>query len=302
MIQLDKIKNRVEKEIFTPILCLQELEEGVMNYTYELTTKYRQYILKINPIGRDNISIKESNAIKICNNYKINVPQLLICHKSDSIIENSFLLYKKLEGTSLNHIYKALNASEIEKITTQLSSHFNIISSINLPLAGDTIDFKKFTNQSWQDFLLQEIDGGIDFLIKNKISTVDKIDNLRKQLENDVNKLELKESCFVWADFDPSNIIIDTNLNFNGFIDFEGVISGDPEYALGCFIAKYGYDTFSSMLIGKLDCNIKKLDLYAIIRYLRLIKYSNDKLPTGKKRDEIKDFLPYAYNLTNHLL
>jgi thiamine kinase-like enzyme len=164
------------------------------------------------------------------------------------------------------------------------------------------MDFVSFTNVNWKDFLIKESDMALSFLSSSNFLTRKKIERLNTYLKLQIDETHFVNSNFVWADFDPSNIIIDENNNLSGFVDFEGVIGGDPAYALGCLIAKYGYNELTSSLTEQLDFQKEKLNFYAIIRFLRLIKYSQYTLPTGRDRDNIDDFLPYASKLITILL
>jgi fructosamine-3-kinase len=302
MIELRKIKKQIEEKLSSKIQSSSKINEGVMNFVFDVEVDSSEYILKVNPLDRKDIAIKESNAIMISHSEGCRVPNVILAKKSSSNIDSSFLFYKKIQGGSLNLKFDTLCKTDVLKITTQIADDFKIMSSIKLDGFGETFDFNKFSNKTWKDFLRIESKEAIDYVSGKKLFNCEQISKLENYIDKEIENIGVIHSSFVWTDFDPSNIIIDKNNNFAGFIDFEGVIGGDPEYALGCLIAKFGFDNFTEQLIKQLNYPKDRLEFYAVIRYLRLIKYSDHPLPTGIERNDINYFLPYANKVISSIV
>ena len=302
MVDLNGIKKQLEEVIDSKIIDISPVEEGVMNFTYEVQSESSKYILKVNPKGRENIGVKELNSIKLCRSKGCKVPEAIYSQKVDSVNAYSYLFYNKLQGISLNAKFDSLGQSDIQKITSQIVENFSCISSIPLWSYGETSNLKEFSHKSWKDFLKSECIESITYLSDNNIFTIDQVRKLDEYFKKEISKVNLSGSSFVWTDFDPENIIIDDSNNLSGFVDFEGVLGGDPVYAIGSLIAKFGYNGFTELLIDKLNYPKDKLEFYAIMRYLRLIKYSNYSLPTGMERDDINVFLPFSYKKISNII
>lgn len=296
MIESFKTISWIKRNLNYNIENIEYIYEGVMNHTYSCQIDFVDYIIKINPRGRENIAIKEALTINLCNKNNCKVPEVIYLHKFTPETTNSFIIYKKLNGNSLSKQRKNISNVDFFYLSKEIQKNFNIISSINLNPAGDTLDFNSYSDNNWKNFLLRECEASFDFMNKNNLIKPVTINKLNKYINNEIKKIKGNYYSLVWADFDPSNIIIDNHNKLAGFVDFESVLSGDPAYAIGCYVAKYGYDEFILDFIKNLDLKFDLINFYSIIRYLRLIKYVKHSLPTGKKRENINFFLPHSYS------
>ena len=99
----------------------------------------------------------------------------------------------------------------------------------------------------------------------------------------------------VWGDLSMSNIIVKSDGTLAGFIDFEGLITGDPLFGLGHLIAHEQETDFVNRLFRLYGVgDRRRVDFYAVLRYCRLLPYCDQKLPNGTDRIPIGQYLPYA--------
>jgi fructosamine-3-kinase len=295
MIKLQSIIENVRENCGIKIAKIQLIEGGVMNFTYLISNEDNEFILKVNPTGREFVSIKEKNAIKLCQQHNIKVPKLICEYTSTKKGENSYVILEKLKGKQMSYYYDGLSMTKKNTLLLDIIGNINNFNKIKFKESGETSDLLNFSNVNWYEFLQLEIQKSLYYL-RNYKSTkwIEKINSFCNQ------SLEMicKTDCsFVWSDFDLSNIIITENGQLSGFIDFEGTLSGDVNYSIGCFLAKYGRTTIIESIFEETNVNNYLMDFYSVVRYLRLSRYSNFDLPTGKKRDKIDDFLPYASSL-----
>lgn len=302
MIIIDFIKEQVKKFLQIEIFKVIPIYGGVMNFTFLVKTNFEDLIIKINPKGRDEIALKESKVISLCKTYEIKVPILLYQHTAVNSDDYSFILYKKLAGDMLSTSYDNLSTKSKQILIEEIVENFTRMSSISLNGSGDSNDLINFSSISWYDFLKEGVDKSLNYIESNGIYNHKQINRLDEFITESLLTANYESKNLVWSDFDPSNIIVDCDGRLSGFIDFEGTLGGHPNLALGYLYAKSGHTTFFNNLINKFNVSKNELELYAIIRYLRLISYSKFPLPTGIKRDNLNDFLPYSNQLINKIL
>jgi len=302
MIDQDFIKNKVKELLKIEISEIIPINEGVMNFTFLIKTTTKDLIIKINPKGRDEIALKESKVINLCRSCDIKVPVLLHQHTAIDCFDYSFIIYEKLNGSTLSRCYDSLSTKRKQIVIEEIIENFTKVSSIKLYGSGDSNDLVNFSSINWYVFLKEGVDKSLNFIRSNGILNHEQIIRLNEFINGYLLKINRENTNLVWSDFDPSNIIVDSRGKLSGFIDFEGVLGGDSNLSLGYLYAKSGHTALSNNLINSLNVPKEDIEFYAVIRYLRLIRYSKFPLPTGIKRDNINNYLPCANELIQKIL
>lgn len=302
MIHIDYIIERVKEILQVEISEVIPIYGGVMNFTFWVKTDVKDLIIKINPKGRDEIALKESKVINLCKSNGIKVPVLLHQHTAADEDDFSFILYERLRGNTLSNCYDTLSAKSKQILIGEIVENFVCMSSISLNGSGDSNDLINFSSTSWSDFLKEGVKKSLSYIESNDLLTHEQIVRLYEAISVSFSTINPENTNLVWSDFDPSNIIVSGDGRLSGFIDFEGTLSGDPDLALGYLYAKSGDSALFNCLINKFNVPRIKLELYALIRYLRLITYSKYPLPTGIMRDNINDYLPCSNKLIQNIL
>ena len=161
-------------------------------------------------------------------------------------------------------------------------------------------NFKSFSVSTWFQFLNQSINTAKNYCKSNHLL-------LKPQLFSELHKfassLKINDPKLIWSDFSTDNIIVKSDGSLSGFIDFEGLLSGDPILGIGYFKAHQSETEIYKMVSQAFGLNLhnRLVDFYSIIRWCRLLPYQAQSLPNGEKRMPLATFLPYSYSLINAL-
>jgi aminoglycoside phosphotransferase (APT) family kinase protein len=224
----------------------------------------------------------------------IKVPRVITY---SNIYELSYLIYEKIEGETLSVIFDKLDLTQQQNVCNDILLNFNMICNIRTSGNGQIEGYNTFEYDSWKGFLKEEI--AISFKYLHSSKTDFNLNNLYKYLIYFLENRIREAKHLVWSDFNLNNIIISNNGELGGFIDFEGLIGGDPLLGIGYLKAQNGNSNFFKLFSQNEIIKVHKewIDFYSIIRYLRLIVFSNENLPNGSRRDPINSFLQISHEL-----
>jgi aminoglycoside phosphotransferase (APT) family kinase protein len=280
---------------------LKKIRSGVMTHKYECTVDKKPYIIRVFPKGRESSSLIETKYINLCKDNDVLVPSLLKTHTNEKINNTSYIIYEKLEGFTLSSVYSKLNQSQRESITHQIVKNLSRMNEIKLTGFGVPVDDKRFSDLSWLSFVNMSISRGTDYLTQNKILEYNQLNNLLRFMNEQLSKINTQPNL-IWSDLSMHNIIVQGD-KLIGFIDFDGIMSGDPMLQYGYLFAKDSNSDFLKRIIRNHGQQIsyEQLYFYAILRYLRLIPYSKNQLPNGAYRMPIQNFLKGSERIINSI-
>lgn len=288
-----EIINRYFKDAYN----IYEINRGVMNFKFHFSSNSRDYILRCYPKGREHLAELEFKYLSLFISKGIKAPVV----KYFSSEYPGYIIYEKIKGLCLSEVFKNLTLSSQIKLCDEIIENYIKISSIKTSGCGVMSNYDSFIYDSWKDFLLHEIDKSLLYLndIKSEFNTA----ILRIYLEQFISKYLIEKKFLVWSDFHSDNIIVSNEGKLAGFIDFEGLIGGDPLLGLGYLQAKeFNSDFFKQIYLSyNISAYKKIIDFYSIVRYLRLVVYEKFNLPNGSLRTPIKNFLPYSYSLIKNI-
>lgn len=262
---------------------------GVMTYKYEFAFNYKPYIIRIYPKSREYIGAREFDILKLGKQFNCKVPNVCFNNTYEKF---TYIIYEKLEGESLSLHFNNLKINEQENICAQIAENFFSLSRIQFEKFGDIIKNNIWYNE-WKDFLLASILDGKNSLIGNDFFKTIDTEKLFVNLYKILDKLRVDRPLLVWTDFSQENIIIQNN-TLTGFVDFESCLAGDPRMAFGYLFAREGNSNFylniKHFLQKKINFTDSEIAFYALIRIIRIIKYTNSSLPNGDKREGLHKY------------
>lgn len=274
---------------------IEYIDKGVMTDKYTIYSDSKKYIARCFPEGREWLASQEFLYMKLFQEKGIKAPNPIWYDKE----EQAVLLYEKLEGSTIAEVYNLLSKLEKKQICKEICDNYKKISSILVEGFGCVIDFNKSPFSSWNTFLECEITKA-QCIFKNMKDK--KMINKCEALISMVQNFRDERSSLVWSDFSMENIIVDRRRHLAGFVDFEGLISGDPLLGIGYLLAR-GKTEFSQEIIkqGGYSDSQSIIDFYAILRYLRILPYLKKTLPNGSLREPIENYLPYSMDLLTEI-
>lgn len=273
------------------------LKEGVMTYKYKFKIVDKHYIIRVYPKGRDFLADAEFGYLKLLYSIGIIVPNVIL--KSNENSDCSYIIYEMIDGFPLSSVFDEFSTVIQKRICNDIYDNYVRLSAIKTSGAGIMLGFDEFSDYSWIFFLQKEIDGAFRYIKERGIDINININRLEKYTDQFILSKITEKKELIWSDFSGENIILSKKGDFKGFVDFEGLMGGDS-------LLGYGY--LKSRSSNCLFCNIMSeyskvkdcgdyINFYAVIRYLRLIKYIETKTPNGSTREPINIFLKTSFDL-----
>lgn len=275
---------------------LHYIDRGVMTDKYSFLHQGKYYIVRCFQRERAWLATAEFNYLKLFRQKGIKAPAPCIFSEHDIPL----LVYERLEGDTLSDIFSSLDEAKKKSLCDEIASNYLKISNIINHGFGSMSGFGVFSVTSWQQFLLNAVDNAETYCNSNKLPLKP---HLFERLKEFALSLKDTEPRLTWSDFSSDNIIVRRDGSLSGFIDFEGLLSGDPPLGIGYLKAHESdseiYKRISHAFGGEYDNRL--IDFYAIIRWCRLLPYQKLPLPNGEQRMALNKYLPYAYKILEDL-
>ncbi len=293
----ENVLKQLESEGWSGII-LEFIDKGVMTDTYMMTSGDKKYAVRCFPDDRRWLAKVENDYLMSFAKNGVKAPLPVAINASGHKI--SYVIYEWVEGETLNVKYDTLTDEERACICDEIVDNYNRITQIKQKKFGTVSVGGLYEHVSWVNFLKKEIKKSrrIFKLKKNKVY-VQICDGLYDYTET----IEEPEECLVWSDFSLENIIINSSNHLAAFIDFEGMMSGDPVLGYSYLLAHEPDHDFTKRIIDKVfrdNPGIHKLlDFYAVFRYTRLYPYTEGLTPNNSQREPIQQFLPYVPLIEN---
>lgn len=284
-------------------ITLEYINKGVMTDTYKMHTKTKKYAVRCYPNPRRWLAeVEYSYLIDFAKNG-IKAPLPVCTNKTESKI--TYLIYEWVEGETLNDKFTTLNENELNDICIEVICNYQKINKIKVNKYGGVNKGSIYGYNSWSHFIKAEIEKSRKYFKQTKNIKFIKICN---GLFDYVDKIKEPSPCLVWSDFSFDNIIISKDNHLAAFIDFEGMMSGDPLLGIG-YILSHSNPThpFTRLILEQYnidrDDEVKKtLDFYAVFRYIRLSPYVTSNTPNNTIREPLDVFLPYVNTIDNQFI
>ena len=272
---------------------LTYIDRGVMTDKYSFIHMNKEYIVRcFQPYRKDQPEI-EYRYLCLFQERGIMSPKPLAFSTEAAI---PYLIYEKLEGEPLTDIFDSLTSYAQESLCTQIADNYIRISEIRNDGYGRIQRFDEFSDCSWHEFIMQVIENA-EYIARDHddYAFLDCCGWMKKF----AGTIAEPDRCLIWSDFSSDNIIVDRQGKLAGFIDFEGLLSGDPILGLGYMAAHERNEALVSKLSEALHAAAQPdlINFYSLIRWCRLLPYQHMPLLNGTPREPIEEFLAPAYRL-----
>ena len=288
----DKVRNWIEQN-GVAVDKIEYINNGVMTDKFRVQSGKISYIARCYPTQRAWLAEMEYRYMVLFALKDVLAPKPVYYSNENP----ACLLYKELPGTTLRECFTFLDKLERQTLIKEIVNNYQKLASISCQGYGCIKEFDHGDESSWENFLGDEIKKTLSIAVLQKDK---KTIACCKEMIQRCSEIHDVAPNLVWSDLSMDNIIIDFSHHLAGFIDFEGLMSGDPLLGIGYLRA--GCDTnFASDICSTMNYKDKKnkIDFYAVLRYVRLYPYLSQPMPNGTPRDPIEKFLPYAMKITN---
>ncbi|EOU9538598.1 aminoglycoside phosphotransferase family protein [Cronobacter dublinensis] len=296
---IDKIPEVIKCSTGKDIVSFEPIPVGVMNYKILCVTENgEEYIIRIYPFGRESILEKEMHVIMRCNKIGLPVPDIIITSLNGPDIGLNYLVYPKIEGMMLSSYLDEVENPDIDYIGCQLLNLFKKISTLKVKNHGDLINAYEASHADWNEFLNESIKKGREGLYKSQIVSEDTLFiELERFIISNLSKKNDPDNCLIWGDTSIDNILIKSNGEISGIIDFESCVSGLHNCTVGYFISTLkpkhkNHELLANFILDKSKIDNDEVYSFSLLRAYRLAEFINMPLPTGKKRDMLIDIFP----------
>jgi aminoglycoside phosphotransferase (APT) family kinase protein len=271
-----------------PVKNIKRVTVGFTNEIHEVD----DYILKVYIRGDGEGKMKQEAKMLAALHGKALVPELVVADSSRAQINKPYLIYKKIPGHSLGHVWHELTDEQRRDVIKELCRQVKIITLLepNAQLPAGQTWRGKIMDALWRDMAIIKGKDLLPALIQDKIEQF---------VQANKHVLDEQKLSLLYWDVHLDNVIADEQGRMVGLIDLEHVEVGSIDYLLDVVrqMERYPwltlsenyqhllawYKEFYSELFEFTDLE-KRLDLYELEGILRL-------LPRFPKAQQLHDRL-----------
>lgn len=208
-----------------------------------------------------------------------------------------YMAYEYLPGSVLRSRLSTLSIPARRRVTHQLGEFLFSLGSLRVAGYGELVDSQTGRYDSWAGFIETSLSEGIanaarhGSLPSEVIRQVDSIQAGLKYFDPP------ERPTLAWGDILTNNLLIDDEGCLAGVVDFEGTLAAEHSLNLGYCRAAYGLSAQLSRYLmegseGKLELDLDRLNLYTVLRGVRVARFAHLPLPTGHRRRSVLALFP----------
>jgi aminoglycoside phosphotransferase (APT) family kinase protein len=256
-----------------------------------------EFVVRFYPKYRSHIVDFEPDLMRIAAAAGVLVPEVVTDSRSKMHEGLSFVMYRLIPGKSLAEVWPSLSTHRIGLLAAEIARNVGLLTRIPVSGYGGLRTAKEARFPTWAEFLRSSIDSGMQAAQTAPGISAALSAKLEAFGETCGQFSQCNEPTIAWSDISPENIIVSRDGILAGLIDFEGMLSGDHMMTLGYLKAKFfgtefGTRVTDAMQPGADASSTSKINFFAVLRGLRLIRHLHQPLPTGAERLPIEETLP----------
>lgn len=276
---------------------VRRIMSGTMTHKYEVDAGSERFVVRFYPQQRGTVVDYEPDVLGRCRAAGLGVPEVIADSRTGPMAPLPYMIYRMLPGISLNERLNVLSDAALDAISDELLHAIRAMSKLEMTGWGDLRDAWHGSFSNWSDFLQKSFEEGLGMARKQCLlpaSELRALDIIRSYA--DALKTPAR-STLAWADVSAEHVILDDQNHVVGLIDFESALAADDILNIGYFAARYGGTRFGIRMLKKWSHQMNAMEkwyisFYAVLRGLRILRYSDAPLPTGQAREPITEFLP----------
>ena len=261
-LRIEDIRNSLLENGFQ-VEEIERIPIGVMTDKFVFRSNGCNYVARCYPRNRGYLAEAEYNYMQLFHERGILCPRPVRCI---DVGGNECLVYEYLEGRMLSDVYEEMSEEDRNMVCSEIVDEW-----------GREVEKNA---ENWiRQYGEQNIWAGCA------------LDKFKKEIK------EVRETqpVLVWSDLSMDNIIVDQKGSLVGFVDFEGLMGADVHLGIGYMQAHENNSDFAQRIISLMpDMDEKKIDVYALLRYMNILPYTHLDLPNGEKRQNINQYLSYV--------
>jgi aminoglycoside phosphotransferase (APT) family kinase protein len=265
-----------------------------------------RFIVRFYPPGREGVVDYEPDLLRRSAAAGLPVPMVVTDARCGPSSPLAYVLYRRLEGSSLGDCWSELDGPARQRVARQLSAVLKRLNTVAIEGWGELVTAWRARETSWVEFVGRVIDEGMAVANETRALPAELLETVRS-IRAALGSIPPPERPgLVWADVSPDNVLIDPDAGVAGLLDFESCIGGELCANLGyCFAGQVGTGFYEALREAWMDeateAEAARIELYPMVRAMRIAKFAHGPLPTGRPRDSLEDLLPGLRPATERL-
>jgi aminoglycoside phosphotransferase (APT) family kinase protein len=271
---------------------------GVMTWKFDVALgSGERFIVRFYPPGREAVVDYEPDLLRRSAALGHPVPVVVTDARSGPSSRLAYVLYRRLEGSTLGDRWSQLDEAARQRAARHLSAALKRLHTVAIEGWGEPVTAWRARDTSWVGYVGRVIDEGMVVARKMRALPPDLLETVRSIRAGLGSIPPPERPGLVWADVSPDNVLIDPDGGLVGLLDFESCLVGELCANLGyCFAGQVGtgfYEALRAAWMEELtEAEAARIDLYPVVRAMRIAKFAHGPLPTGLPRRSLEDLLP----------
>lgn len=257
-----------------------------------------RFIARFYPPGREWVLDFEPDLLKRSAALGLVVPQVVADARSGPPSPVPYLLYRRIEGSTLADCWSRMDGAARRRAAQGLSAALERLHAVAIDGWGELVTAWRARETSWGGYIRRAIDEGLaagGALPDLSPGLLETIGFIRAGLHA---LTPPERSGLVWADLSPDNVLTDRDGGFVGLLDFDTCIAGELCAHLGyCSAAHLGSGFYEALRHAwrqqPTEEEAARTELYSVVRAMVIAKFAcRGPLPTGVPRRPLEKLLP----------
>jgi aminoglycoside phosphotransferase (APT) family kinase protein len=275
---------------------VDKLSLGVMTHKYATRLPNgERYIVRFYPTSRAHVVEYEPDLLRRCCQAGVGTPEVVIDSRTGPSAEMQYVVYRMIEGTPLVDRLSTLSAAALKRLAANLVGRLEALARIPVAGYGDLLAADHARFASLDEFCAASFREGLKAVAEKRLWSQETAEMVEAIARTGTPRQEGRPAL-TWGDISLENILINSDNEIAGLVDFEGVLAADRLLNLGYAYARYFPSAFWDALVeawpNPAPEQWRSVYFYCVLRAVRLAPFAGEPLPTGHPRAAIEGLLP----------
>jgi aminoglycoside phosphotransferase (APT) family kinase protein len=277
---------------------VERILEGVMTVKFAVQTPQDgTFIVRFYPRADARVIAYEPDLVRRLKAAGLPVAHVVGDSRSGPSSPLPYMVYEMLSGTTLRRRLSLLEASARTKVARQVADFLGTLHQLDVEGYGDLLSATAARFDSWLGFMDTSFAEGISAAQSHQSLPEALITGL-KEIRQHLELFDGGGRCgLAWGDILTDNILVHEDGSLAGIVDFEGTLVAESWLNLGYCYAAYGPSGFFRDLKDAWPGSITpdtfdRVELYAVLRGVRIVKFAHQPLPAGHPREPLERTFP----------
>jgi aminoglycoside phosphotransferase (APT) family kinase protein len=277
---------------------VEQIHEGVMTVKFVVQTPHDgTFVVRFYPRADARVIAYEPDLVRRLKAAGLPVAHVVGDSRTGPSSPLPYMVYEMLSGTTLRRQFPSLEMSARVKVARQVADFLETLQQMDTGGYGDLLSATAAQFDSWFRFMDTSFAEGISAARSHQSLPEESITGL-EEIRQRLKLFGQPRRCgLAWGDMLTDNILVHEDGSLAGIVDFEGTLAADSWLNLGYCYAAYGSSGFfrdlkDAWLRPITPDNLDRVQLYAVLRGVRIVKFAHQPLPAGHPREPLEKTFP----------